>query len=47
MKDMKLKFALKLSFIMLLQQAVEAPEIEFHKKENNINLQQFFSEITL
>ena len=28
---------------MLLEQAVEAPEIEFHKKENNINPQQFFS----
>ena len=31
---------------MLLEQAGEAPEIEFHKKENNINPQQFFSEIT-
>ena len=36
----------KLSFIMLLEQAVEAPEIEFRKKESNINPQQFFSETT-
>ena len=36
----------KLSFIMLLEQAEEDPEIEFHKKENNINPQQFFSETT-